>query len=438
MEGLRGDRDVDFPPRLMHGSGLLDALVLVDPLALTLKDVIRRKGYKVICVFTLGDQAVEGRLKPHVTYVDRLSTNVDFDWAIRESDIATIVQKLKDGPFNIKAVIPGSCSGVASSDRIAEALGLPHNDTTRVSARRDKSDMKEAALAAGLRCADFKRCRTESDLLEFMSSHHFPVILKTPAGAFTSDVHVCGDMDALLEHHRVIVSRPDIWGKTPEFSLIEEFLSGTEYAVNLFADGDDVRVTDIWCYEKAEVTRASKWNFGYHAMLQPPDSPTSIALAKYAVALAKAVGIRIGPAHAEIKIDKDGPVMIEIGARLAGAKMPLMTQEFSNFDPVSAMIDVFVEGRIEVDYPVRFRKSVAIGLFPTESSGELKQVVGIDEIEGLPSYHSHFLNETLLNPVIPTTNVGGVPLIVWMAHGDPDVLRRDIASARTLFRLDCA
>src|SRR5262245_12074073 len=155
-----------------------DAIVVVDPIAfaLTLKDVIRRQGYKVICLFTFSDEAIQGRLKPLVGYVDRLSTQEDFDWAVRESHIPTTVERLRGAPFNIRAVISGSDHAVAVADHVAEALGLPHNDTALVNARRDKSDMKEAARRAGLRCADFKRCRTEEDVLGFMSNRHFPVV----------------------------------------------------------------------------------------------------------------------------------------------------------------------------------------------------------------------------------------------------------------------
>jgi biotin carboxylase len=416
-----------------------DAIVLVDPLAfaITLKDVIHRKGYQVICLFTLSDKALEGPLKSYLGYVDRLSTNQDFDWVIRESHVPAMLAKLKEAPFNIRAIIPGSDYAVLMTDHLAMALGLPHNDPALAHARRDKSYMKEAAKKAGLRCADFKRCRTEQDVLDFMSNHDFPVVLKTPAGGFTSDVHLCHSNDELIARHRAILSTCDLWGHVPEYTVLESFVGGTEYAVNLFADGTDVHATDIWCYEKAVTAHDSKWDFGYHAMLQPLDSPTSLALAAYASALAKALGQRIGPAHAEIKYDEDGPIMIEIGTRLAGGKMPAMVREFSNFDPVSAMVDVFLEGRVQMPRPVEFRKSVAIGLFPTESSGKLKAVVGLEQIAELPSYHSHFLNEALLDPVKPTTHVGGVPLITWLAHESPDVVRQDVARARSLFRIEC-
>jgi hypothetical protein len=64
-------------------------------------------------------------------------------------------------------------------------------------------------------------------------------------------------------------------------------------------------------------------------------------------------------------------------------------------------------------------------------------MAGLEQITDLPSYHSHFLNEALLDPVTPTTNVGGVPLITWLAHENPDIVRQDVARARSLFRIEC-
>ena len=45
-------------------------------------------------------------------------------------------------------------------------------------------------------------------------------------------------------------------------------------------------------------------------------------LIEYNIKVVKALGIKVGPAHSEIILSKDGPVLVEIGARLNGAGFP--------------------------------------------------------------------------------------------------------------------
>ena len=176
------------------------------------------------------------------------------------------------------------------------------------------------------------------------------MIIKTPSGGSSEFVYrVENSHELYASFDRIMAGVDRISCRAPEFALIEEFLDGPEYVVNLFGDGCDIHVTDIWLYEK--ISNAFASNLYYTMQLQPLYAPELQALRDYAIALSRAVGVVRGPLHAEIKIDRRGPVMIEIAARFGGPPFPRFTKEFCNFDPYPASLEVFSSGTTQTGTP---------------------------------------------------------------------------------------
>lgn len=155
-------------------------------------------------------------------------------------------------------VLPCRESTVDIADMLSALLGLRNgNDLGLAGARRDKGLMKVAVANAGLRVAKYARL-TRSDGGEVVDAIReleleFPVVIKTPRGWSTQDVYICNDMeDAIDKASRIVKScGPD--GRKTQYALLEEFLGGDEFAVNLIASPTTprgVQVTDMWIYHK--------------------------------------------------------------------------------------------------------------------------------------------------------------------------------------------
>jgi len=101
----------------------------------------------------------------------------------------------------------------------------------------------------------------------------------------------------------------------------------------------------------------------------------------------KAVGINDGPAHVEIMLTKDGPKMVELGARMGGDcitthLVPLST----GIDMIKATMDICLGE--EPDIQPRFEKGSAIRFFHVpcgtitaiEGIEDAKKIHGVQEI----------------------------------------------------------
>lgn len=105
--------------------------------------------------------------------------------------------------------------------------------------------------------------------------------------------------------------------------LLQEYIPGPEYVVDLVAAESSFVVTSVCCYTKLSDCGVSGRPFVklYSTTLDPSDDRLRHIVA-YAKAAASALEIVNGPAHIEIIDGPAGPVLIDVGARLHGTGAP--------------------------------------------------------------------------------------------------------------------
>lgn len=406
------------------------AVVVVDPIlsGAPYCAAVRAMGLRLIGVVSLPDAFFTERMrKPDPQLFDRL---------IGGTDCGRIVCDLAIAGETVIAVIAGAESGVSLADRLGHALGVTHNDMALLSARRNKFDMKVAARLAGLASAAAARCRVDPDLQDFVAAHGFPVVLKTPSGAATSQVFKCGDWPSLRQAFAAIVGRPNLFHEIADYAVIEEHIAGDEYIVDLFVDASGVHVTDLW--RTVKIAGPHGDTLYYDTIQIANDEPALSALRDYAVRLTRAVGIRIGPAHAEIKLTARGPVMIEIAARPAGGQIPALLRRVSNFDLYKATVEAHVDGRAQMEWPVHLMGRAWLVDEAVRQSGRVRAIHGLQTITSLPSYVSHHLNVAVNDDVEASDSRCNMALLVCLAHENPDTVRRDAHHVHAAFGLDIA
>lgn len=156
--------------------------------------------------------------------------------------------------------------------------------------------------------------------------------------------------------------------------IVEEYMEGPEVSVEtLSVDGTChvVQITD-------KLTTGAPYfvEMGHNepSMLNQ-DIQESIA--KIACDAVKAIGIQNGPSHTEIKVTKEGPKIVELGARLGGDNIT------THLVPLSTGVNL-VECCIRValgekpDYNSKIKKASAIRYLKTEA-GIISTISGIDD-----------------------------------------------------------
>ena len=161
--------------------------------------------------------------------------------------------------------------------------------------------------------------------------------------------------------------------------VVEEFMEGPEVSVETLAVDGDVRVIQI---TDKLTTGAPYFVEMGHSQPSQLSEETRKKIAEVAVASNKAIGIENGPSHTEIIVTKDGPKIVELGARLGGDcitthLVPLSTGV--NMVECSIRIALGEKANLEP----KWNKGSAIRYLKT-GTGTVKEVKGVAEAEQIP------------------------------------------------------
>ncbi|MGW5049850.1 ATP-grasp domain-containing protein [Actinokineospora sp. NPDC004072] len=326
------------------------------------------------------------------------------------------------------AVVAGSEVAVPLVDALAERFGLPGNGTGGSTARRDKFRMIEAVRAAGLRCARQATATDPGAAASWADRAGYPVVVKPLDSASTQNVVVCNGPDRVRAAAAEILGATTMFGKQNQAVLVQTYLPGTEYIVDTVSRDGRRFVCGVWEYEKS-TSGAGRPLYDRDVLMDPDAAPVP-ELVAYVDAALDALGIRHGPAHAEVIMTPDGPALVEVGARLNGNMNPDFHDRCMDANQAGltalacARPDEFLArygGRV-----YRRKQSAVVHNTQTTLDGVVESIdqAAVDAIAALPTVCDVVVRVAPGARLRPTTDLLTSPLRVFMV-GDDDALRAD-------------
>lgn len=315
----------------------------------------------------------------HVIAVDRDPRAAGFaladERAIISSEDEDAVDRLARAREVDGIVSPGADWPVGIAARVAERIGLEHPITARTGAIvTSKARQREAFAAAGVRHA--------RELDPRRGELRFPLVVKAPdrqGQRGLALVRSADELDAALEH-ALAESRGGA-------VLVEEHVDGPEVTVNAVSvDGRFVPLT------VTDRLTAEPPAFGValaHAWPSSHDGDPAVRAAGAAVA---AVGIRNGPSYTQLRLGPEGPVVMEVAARLGGGHDAELCAAATGIDlnalAIRAALGEHPSDTVSQGIPAGGHESVgeagAAVVFLVPPLGRLVDVEGVAEAERLP------------------------------------------------------
>ena len=353
---------------------------------------------------------------------------------IYEGNIEETLEDLSK--YNISFLMVGAESGVEFADFLSEKMGLASNGTRLSKARRNKFEMAEAVRKAGLKSVNHIKS-SSVDVILAWANHQgtWPVVLKPVDSVATDNVVFCeNEADIASAFKRIIESKNRMDKQNTEV-LAQEFLHGTEYFVNTVSSQGKHYVAGIWQYSKRRVPGAA-YIYDMEEAL-PFDGEVQAALCNYIYRVLDALEISFGPAHTEVMMTKDGPVLIETGARLGGSIIPAAVSKCLEFNQVELAVESYVNYQkflTRIGKPYLLRHNAIYVSLISEQEGIVRSLSRIDEIRQLPSFFDMHLSITVGSQLKKTVDSRTSPGFVYLIHDNPEVLRQDYHAIRILER----
>jgi biotin carboxylase len=232
----------------------------------------------------------------------------------------TLLQANRERPFC--GVVATDDATVELGSHIASSLGLPHNPprAARYSQRKDLS--RQALRDAGVGVPDFRVIDLASPLSAQLQSLPLPAVLKPLSLSGSRGVirvDTPGQAVAACERiGKIIAGERQQDDRVAGHLLMETFIPGPEVAVEGLLREGELAVLAI--FDKPDPLDGPFFEETYYITPSRHAGTVQQDVVDCVQAACRALGLREGPVHAELRIAAQGCVIMEVAARTIGGE----------------------------------------------------------------------------------------------------------------------
>ena len=287
----------------------------------------------------------------------------------------------------------GPVDAVAAADtpmlllaaEVAGRLGLPHNPAAAVLAAADKTRQRGLWTAAGVPQPRFEiiPAHASGDVVrQAAAATGFPCVIKAISLSASQGVMRADDagqaVQAATRIRRILsAARQDAAGQL----LAEEYLPGPELSIDgLLTDGT---LTPLAVFDKPAMPAGP--TFEETLLVTPSRLPSHVIAETVSTAgrAARALGLRTGPVHAELRVTGTGPAMLELAARSIGG----LCSRALRFPGGKSLEELILANALGEPVPSRGQhilRPSGVFMLPVPRAGVLRSVEGRADAEAVP------------------------------------------------------
>jgi carnosine synthase len=256
-----------------------------------------------------------------------------------DHDAEAVLEALARAGVRPNGVLTFWEDSVSVAARVAAALGLPGNPPEAVDAARSKVRTRDLAARLGLPTPRARRVRSLDELFAAANEVGFPAVVKPEFGAGAAGCVRVDDTEALPGVYsvvrRVVDPEVDVIFRAGNDLLLEEYLDGVEFDVDLVMEDRECLFSSV--SQNWPTAEPSFQETGLHC---PPDHDRKDVrrLVRHVVETVRAFGLARGVLHVEGKCTSHGPRIVEVNARMGGARVHEFVEAVWGVDLVEAQL----------------------------------------------------------------------------------------------------
>lgn len=334
---------------------ILGASILQLPAILKAKEM----GLQVIAV-DMDKNAIGFKYADFIFNISTLDTPKVLELA-KENNIDGIMTLASDLPMRTVAVV-------------SKEMNLQGIDEETALKATNKIIMRQTLKESNVPIPKFYRVKNYEEYLRTLKNFENKIIVK-PADSSGSRGVILIEKNLDLQTLENAFNYSKKYSKTAEI-IVEEYMEGKEVSVESLSIDGEVHIIAI----TDKITTGAP-NFVEMGHSQPSSlsEQTKDRIKKVAIDGIKALGIENGPSHTEIIVTKEGPKIVEIGARLGGDNIT------THLVPLSTGVDM-VECCIKMalgekpNFERKYVKAAAIRYFKSDT-GKIADISGIEDMK---------------------------------------------------------
>jgi biotin carboxylase len=338
----------------------------------------------------------------------------------------------------VDAVVAADTPMLALAAVVAARLGLAHNPVEAVIAATDKTQQRRRWADAGIAQPAFRivpAAASPDSLRQAAARVGYPCMVKAVSLSASQGILRAGDPAAAVAAagriRQILATAGRPWH---EPLLVEEYVPGQELSIDGLLDRCDLTVTAV--FDKPGTPEGP--TFEETVLITPSRLPGHVLAAAVRTAgqAARALGLRYGPIHAELRIDDRGgqvrPVMLELAARSIGG-LCSRALRFGGGQSLEELVLASALGR-RVS-PRRLPGTSGVLMLPVERAGVLRAVQGRAEAAAVPGITGLTMTIPIGQPVQPLPEGDRYLGFVFAEGQDYQQVERALATARQRLRV---
>ena len=367
--------------------------------------------------------------------------------------------------YPIAAVVPVDDQVTICGAALCRALGLRHNSVESVAATRNKHLMRERLEQAGVPQPRFKLGSLDDDPVLIAHQVEYPCVVKPltlsgsrgviRANTDAEFIQAIARLDQILrsefrqshssafKSHRTresldrslatsattLIRAPTLADTARQF-LVEDFVAGPEVALEGLLTRGNLRVLAL--FDKPDPLDGPF--FEETIYVTPSRLPISVQadIADCASRACRAMGLSEGPVHAELRINADGPWIIEINPRSIGG----FCSRVLRFGTGLSLEELIIRNALDDDYspPIRENQAAGVMMIPTPHAGVLTEVRGLDEAQAVDGIEQLTISAHLGQELIPLPEGARYLGFLFARAATPEAVERALRESHA--RLD--
>lgn len=280
----------------------------------------------------------------------------------------------------INAVIPVDEETAVLAAAIGKELALKHNSVEAAQAARNKLLMAQLLRQSGVPAPAFDVYSAATDPNSIARQITYPCVLKPLFLSGSRGVIRADDARSFVAAWRTvltILADPEVAGRGGDLGrtiMVEEFIPGIEVAVEGLLSAGTMRVLAV--FDKPDPLDGPYFEETlYVTPSRYPDEVVSRIVRSVADS-ARAIGLCEGPVHAEVRLNAQGPFLIELAARSIGG----LCSRALRFGTGMTLEELVLRHALDlpIDSIERERAASGVMMIPIPRAGVLGEVRGLD------------------------------------------------------------
>jgi len=349
-----------------------------------------------------------------------------------EASLRTVIDYHREHPLAAILSVDDSASELAA--RACAVLDLPHNSPQAAEAARDKLVMRTRMSRGGAPCPEFRSFPLAENPQRIAEQVSYPCVLKPLRLSGSRGVIRANNprecIAAFVRLKRLLLGEGYIAEETS--ILVEDFLPGVEVALEgLLTDG---QFKVLALFDKPDPLDGPFFEETIYVTPSRLPEQTRAEIARCTSVAAASLGLRTGPVHAELRVNEQGPWMLELAGRSIGGLCSTVL-EFGSGLCLEELILRHALGE-DVTAVERGDQAAGVMMIPIPSAGVLKGVRGVEEARQVPLITGVEITAKLHYSLVPLPEGASYLGFIFARGQTPAAVEEAIRQAHSLLHFE--